>query len=224
MRNRIQSLIIVPDIHGRNKNVRQVLRRKLTNHMIIFMGDYWDSFDLSYETQRDTFLEIISLKKRCPDNVILLLGNHDIHYLTKNVLYTGFQDHRALAIETLLRENLSSFQNAFQYGKYLFTHAGLSKPFWNVISEYYEKDNYNNVADYLNECSIEKAHTLVIKDGNHPMNNISMIRPYSLIMDMYLDEKIQCQVVGHTSGDSMRMYLGGKLIVCDCETLLEIDL
>ena len=70
--------ITIGDIHGRDDwqaiNIRNYDK-------IIFIGDYVDSFEKSDFAILENLKKIISLKKRHPDKVVLLLGNHDVQYL-----------------------------------------------------------------------------------------------------------------------------------------------
>jgi predicted MPP superfamily phosphohydrolase len=49
----------------------------------IFLGDYLDPYEtVTQDKLLQNLQEIIQFKKDNPDNVILLLGNHDLHYFT----------------------------------------------------------------------------------------------------------------------------------------------
>ena len=75
-------MIIIPDVHG-----RRFWRDAVKGHeedKIVFLGDYVDPYEWEGITPGDAFLElkdIIAFKKAHPDNVTLLLGNHDLGYL-----------------------------------------------------------------------------------------------------------------------------------------------
>ena len=47
----------------------------------IFVGDYVDSFDLTNIQIYANLLELIQFKKKFPEHVVLILGNHDLQYL-----------------------------------------------------------------------------------------------------------------------------------------------
>ena len=47
---------------------------------VVFLGDYVDSFTISNIASYENLKDIIRLKKRDPNKVVLLLGNHDIQY------------------------------------------------------------------------------------------------------------------------------------------------
>ena len=68
-------ILIVPDTHGRDfwkvPNIEEYDK-------IIFLGDYLDHYpdESTHEHDIENFKDIIEFKKKYPDKVILLLGNH----------------------------------------------------------------------------------------------------------------------------------------------------
>ena len=74
-------LIALGDIHGRNI-WKQILAKEDNFDKIVFIGDYFDSKDgISVLQEIENFKEILELKKKFKDKVVLLFGNHDFHYL-----------------------------------------------------------------------------------------------------------------------------------------------
>ena len=81
-------MIIIPDIHGLNFWKEAVAGRE--EGIIVFLGDYLDPYpddfpdktaDEIWEQTWNNFNDIIEFKKKHPSNVVLLLGNHDLHYI-----------------------------------------------------------------------------------------------------------------------------------------------
>ena len=108
----MKELIIIPDVHGRHfwrEPVREALSRR---EHVIFLGDYLDPYSGEGVSQADAFGwfgEIIELKKENAENITLLLGNHDLHYLSQD-LAGGRKDYlRAGRIKAILLENAGSF-------------------------------------------------------------------------------------------------------------------
>lgn len=136
-------MIIVPDIHGRSFWRKPILRHFLSQRPIddaekvIFLGDYLDPYPkecISMMRAMKVLEEIIALKREHPDEVVLLLGNHDLPYILPHLFTSGRHDsfyeddaHR------LFTENLSLFSllHSVTIGgrKYLFSHAGIH-PEW----------------------------------------------------------------------------------------------
>ena len=118
---------IIGDIHGRN-----CWKQLVDEHCVnIFVGDYFDPYDLIlFDELSNNFLEILELKKRIPDKVVLLYGNHDYDYLPgideKTKRYDSWN---AQAITKLFVESSHLFEGiAYAIGEeYLVSHAGVTK-------------------------------------------------------------------------------------------------
>ena len=124
-------MIIIPDVHGRSFWKAAVEKAK-ENESIIFLGDYLDPYGWEGITRKDAiagFKEIIELKKSKSDQVTLLLGNHDYHYLPDDCpVKSRYDFENAAEIQKLFRDNLGLFQIATISGKYIFSHSGILKP------------------------------------------------------------------------------------------------
>ncbi|MFI5160470.1 MAG: metallophosphoesterase [Sphingobacteriales bacterium] len=145
--------IAIGDIHGR-ANWRELNIRKYEK--VVFIGDYADSYDLSDFAILENLKKIISLKNRHPEKVVLLLGNHDAHYLHyPRFKCSGFRPAMKTDLTTLFRKNAECFQIAYQKGNHLFTHAGLTNSWYNevlrspVITAIFEKEK--DLAGQLNQ-------------------------------------------------------------------------
>ena len=58
---------------------------------IIFLGDYEDSFDKSNVEILENLKDIIQFAKAYSNLVVLLLGNHDIQYIVKDKICSGYR-------------------------------------------------------------------------------------------------------------------------------------
>lgn len=152
-------ILVFGDIHGR-KFWKEPTNRYLKRvDKIIFLGDYFDPYKdegefLSYDEIMDNFNEILELKIRNPDKIVLLLGNHDFHYcneqfcnLTKS---TRYDDTHCHDFERLFNENKDLFKlcHTEKLGDNLviFTHAGITK-YW---SEKYNIKVDENIEQTIN--------------------------------------------------------------------------
>lgn len=66
--------IFIGDIHGRDIWKDIVSQEKPDR--VVFIGDYFDSFDIKGPVQIHNFKEIIEFKKSGECEVIMLIGNH----------------------------------------------------------------------------------------------------------------------------------------------------
>jgi len=130
-------ILIVPDVHGRifwKKPVTEVLEN--TDKKIVFLGDYVDPYGYEGITSKmsiDVFKEIIELKKKYNDRIVLLIGNHDMAYIGETGSGGRYDRWRADEIKALFMDNWDMFDFFYKEvvaGKtYLFSHAGVN-PEW----------------------------------------------------------------------------------------------
>lgn len=127
-------MIIIPDVHGRTF-WKEAVRNK-ENDDIVFLGDYLDPYSyegITYEDALGNFHEILAFKHAHPDNVTLLLGNHDLGYLCPRINLCRHDFDRHDEICQLLTDNLDCFELCTSReiaGKtYLFSHSFVSS-YW----------------------------------------------------------------------------------------------
>lgn len=195
-------ILAIGDIHG-SSFWEKIIPKVKEYNKIIFIGDYWDSFNINFVEQQKNFLKIIEFKKANPRKVELLLGNHD----EANYLYgsycSGFQELHQYDIYYLFKEHYNLFKIAYQKEEFLFTHAGLSNSFKN---KYFKRSK--NYAKSLNKLYKENpyAFNFLQKDrsgcGEHIEQSPIWIRPKSLSSDLPLD---LFQVFGHTTVKSIEV-------------------
>ena len=141
-------ILINPDIHGR-VFWKYSIEHKDKFDKIIFLGDYLDAYspDLLVN-EKDNFKEIIQFKKDNLDKVILLLGNHDCHYINSKILHSSrYNPFKANIYHKLFNDNLDLFQLIYIYDKYLFSHAGVYQK-WMDLNKLTLKD--------LLDCDLDK--------------------------------------------------------------------
>lgn len=170
-----KNMIIIPDIHGRSFWKKAIEGHE--NEEIIFLGDYMDPYlyeeefadfgdpemdntaidrqDLLFKKIINNFKDIIEFKKAHSKNVILLLGNHDLHYLCidKGSRYDYLN---AGEIFNVLNQNRNLFQMAYEKeinGKrFIFSHAGISKRWLESHSLSLKGWNEENIVDWVNNA------------------------------------------------------------------------
>lgn len=218
--------LILGDTHGRSfwklaVNIENPDR-------VIFVGDYFDSFDIKAEEQLNNFLDILEYKKTSGKEVVLLIGNHDHHYFPE-IGYTGTSGYQQVGryqIEPVIDANREHLQIAYQFDNYLISHAGVSQVFMDMI---FGKGGWNvdNVAEELNELFLYKPHAFEFTGwdpyGNDDKQTPIWIRPTAL---MRANKKTKLknnyiQIFGHTQIDRLDLKhihnaAGGKYYNIDC--------
>ena len=190
--------IVLGDTHGRNIWKEIVFQEKADR--VIFIGDYFDSFNIGPAEQMFNFREIIDFKEKGECEVILLIGNHDFHYYPGGETYSGYKAGAAPAIRQILQENNHHIQMCYQLDNVLFTHAGIGHD-WLVYQNKYES---GSIADFVNDIWKYQPNRFMFygidQYGNTKTQTPIWIRPQALIAgnrDTFL-KKEYIQVVGHT--------------------------
>ena len=188
----------------------------------VFLGDYCDAFDKDNKAIMDNIVDVINFKKLYPDNVILLWGNHEIHYVlpspwihSNKYECSGYRPEMRFDLYEVFNKNFELFQMSFQVDNYLFTHAGVHKGWYNTRfdKDFYKLEAYldrmeidytiNNLADKLNLAFVHRMECMF--DVGHLRGGHSKVGG-----PLWLDKKLAIkplekyhQVVGHTAVSSI---------------------
>lgn len=233
--------IVIGDLHGRDI-WRNIVEKEKDATKFIFMGDYWDSFDVPFVEQVENWTNLVTFKASNPDKVVLLIGNHDFHYMWfAKEQYSGYQHIHEMVIRDYLKQasNLGLMQTAYQQDKYLFTHAGVTKTWFEnskipLISRNEKNeiqvDSIANGINYIWEDHPEAFRftpsTGLDNTGDSTTQSPIWVRPRALQDDMI---EGFTQVVGHTHTPSIVHFQAGDrhLILTDtfdhCKEYLSIE-
>ena len=164
----MKEILVVPDPH-----LRSFWRKILNSDLpVVFIGDYIDPYsDSSFEEGWKEFEDIIEFAKERPDDVTLLLGDHEGQYTGLSNSLARFDYNHAHYIYNFLKENESLFTGAFIYNSALFTHAGVSEGWlktWDLhnnperirnyinnsikFSDHFKQPSYFDLGDSTNPC------------------------------------------------------------------------
>ena len=222
--------IIIGDTHGTN-TWKQIVAKENADR-VIFIGDYFDSFDIGTTEQLHNFKEIIEYKETAftddgldtqrKTQVIMLIGNHDYHYYPGGETYSGYQYGAAPLIRQTLEENKQHMQMCFQFDNIICSHAGIGRD-WLVYQNKYEESS-DNIADFVNDIWKYQPQRFkfygIDPYGDSKTQTPIWIRPSSLMSgnrETFLKEKY-IQVVGHTQVrkiDIKGKHTGGKYYFID---------
>lgn len=208
----MSKILVIPDLHGKDIWKRAV--NQIEHDKVVFLGDYFDSFDIDGNTQLENFADIVEFKTANRDSVILLVGNHDFSYLTRYKC-SGYQEMFGLQITQALNQAYDEqlLQACYSDGKFLYIHAGLTNTWLKAnTQESYDSASSINSAFY-------KDPTLFnfISGGDMYGNDVyqspAWVRPEALIKDMYKGLK---QIVGHTRVPQIASVPFTNVIFTDC--------
>lgn len=207
----MSNLLVVPDLHGKDIWKRAV--NEIEHDEVVFLGDYFDSFDIDGNTQLENFADIIEFKTSRANKVVLLAGNHDINSYVFGDTASGHQKVFAPQISNALKKawDLKQIQACHVVGDYLFIHAGLTYSWLDSIfpnTEIHGDDVENLIGNlFWNNPKMFNFAQRLSADiyGDNIWQSPFWIRPTSLIKDKF---KGFTQVVGHTAMDKINYSHG----------------
>jgi len=214
--NKPPPTVVFGDIHG------SMYWQKVVNEnpacRYIFLGDYLDPYEnISRNQLLDNLKEIIQLKKDRNDDVILLLGNHDMHYMRLDIEpCTRFEETIAKDAHYLFTENFHLFTYAFQEENRIFTHAGISEKWF---FDDFGGDVNKNIAEQLNYPHRDQLPALHrcgwLRGGD--INAIGGIF-WADIKELNVPLQGYIQFVGHNRVGKTTQHEAndGLIVFCDC--------
>jgi len=215
MKKLTKPTLIFGDIHG--STYWKTAVKENPNCRYIFLGDYLDPYkDISPEKLIENLNEIIELKKTQKGSVILLLGNHDLHYLYLDIEPCSRFDYRVEdAAHSLFSDNLCLFSYAFQEDNHIFTHAGISEKWF---LEDFQGQIDKNIAAQLNNPYSDQKPALFscgfCRGGDSEIGGIF----WADINELKDPLPGYVQYAGHNRVGEIQKYEnnGGKIVFCDC--------
>lgn len=152
----MSKILVLGDIHGRNFWKKPC--ENLNNYdKVVFLGDYFDPYDFEKITIIDcinNFKEIIELKEKYDEKIVLLIGNHDYPYYSKDYFNFSWYHcrhsskfHKAIA--DLFETNRDKFKLAHVEEDILFTHAGVESGWLENVVKCKETE-IDKICDTLN--------------------------------------------------------------------------
>lgn len=143
--------LIVGDIHCKY-SILDVIEDKIDNYdKVIFLGDYVDDWLASPEASFNTLEKLLRLWQTYPSKIILLLGNHDCSYLFgEKFRCSGYNPETESYVKDLYKTTFdgeSPLHISYADGNYLFTHAGVTRHFWNDMLALIQK-HYPGIVPY----------------------------------------------------------------------------
>lgn len=224
-------IVIIGDIHGRNNWLPLVEQNLKSADKIVFTGDYFDTYDkhVTFKQMKDVFYKIVKYKILEPYKFVLLIGNHDIHYIHDVQKATRYDFRNATEIKKMFRENEYLLQYAYQIKNHLFTHAGVA----NKWIDY----NYDDLLDYDYEDIYNLGETINLmgmnRNGISILNQVGRSRRgfYDIGGPLWADVKETYkdipdglhQYVGHSQLKDFYKHSKGNSSITYCDVLGTID-
>ena len=202
-----KKILIIPDVHGRGFWKEATKNGKYEK--VIFLGDYADPYEdegITEDAAIDNFKAIIDYKLQNPDQVVLLLGNHDLHYYSEYyseiVAGSRYSPQAAITLQPLFQKNKKHFQLAWEtdWGDrhYLFSHAGITQTWLKRNLDLIRKPDARHLNRLLktNEGLETLAQVGIMRWGDYPSGSIVWADSTELAVSNPLPNTYQ--IVGHT--------------------------
>ena len=212
MKKNFKKYRIIGDIHGR-KNWIELVTPFDEDTLYIFIGDYTDPYyyeGVSYDQMIEQISLMFQFKKEHPDNVVLLIGNHDLQYITDYHETNRYDWLNGPQISKLFKENEYLFSGvAYQIGeKYLVTHAGVTLDWYQKWIDYKNDSlTLEKLCEQINHLweedksafTFSKSARMSDYYGTSPTQGPLWIRPLSLWEhNIFGFGSGKIQIVGHT--------------------------
>ena len=213
----MESIVAIGDIHG--METWKDIAEEHCESRIVFLGDYLDPYGyITRDNQLKNLCHIIYLKIKRPDDVVLLLGNHDLHYFCEDAAIGSRYDFQIKDdASNLFLENIDLFQYAWQIDDVVFTHAGISDEWFRND---FHGDSSKPIAEQLNNASVEQRKAL-FRVGRARGGERGKIGGIFWADSSELDNPLHgfTQVVGHNRVTDVTECFGvqnSRIIFCDC--------
>lgn len=198
-------ILVIGDVHGSDFWKRHVEENKGRVDKVLFIGDYFDSFDITDQKKIfKNFEEIIDLHETLDIPVTTLVGNHDFHY-SKFCLgrYSGYHEQMFIMANRIIDDMIQDGELKIceVIDDFIFSHAGVSGTWFTDISARIPggigelQDLFVCSPGIVNFVDDQRTKS---RYGDDKHQTPIWIRPNSLINDPLGDYN---QVVGHTSFD-----------------------
>lgn len=226
----MSKILIIPDIHGRTFwNVAKEMTDSVDK--VVFLGDYLDPYPEENITSDDAlseFCKILEFKDKYPDKVVLLIGNHDMHYIELKFGNASRMDKlRRDEIHQLFMDDIENFQLVYLLeDKYLFSHAGvyqkwleltglhgedlldtekMLRDYWHVLDVYsWYRGGYGAIGSCVWADLRESLHTELLPNVIQIIGHTQLTKPYITAKLKCLDTR-SCYIL-NTETDEIKQY------------------
>ena len=227
-----QNILIIPDVHGRSFWKTALDSGRYSK--VIFLGDYVDPYEvegIDNLTALSNFKDILSLKITNPDRVILLLGNHDMCYMSDHYKDLAENDRYDDEFEEELQQLFRGWSHFFKLAheeminnkRYLFSHAGVTQTWFKQNLEIIQKPDekhLNHLLDTDEGLGI-LAQVGESRWGDYPSGSIVWADSEELAISNPLPNTYQ--IVGH-SMQFDEPIITDNFACLDCRAAFSLDL
>lgn len=180
--------VVVGDLHGKYEIAQEVLDWDMPT---VFVGDYMDSY---YRSNLDQFVTLDTVLRAVKerDDVVGLLGNHELSYLDPKMRCGGYEWHKEIKLKADYGNVIEKLLLPYVWKEgFLISHAGVSQHLLTslenkTLHQYLDEGDYNQIG--VARGGYDAIGGLFWCDWRHefaPVEGVS-------------------QIVGHTRGGEIR--------------------
>jgi hypothetical protein len=115
--------LVVGDLHGKFEVAKKALNTGLP---VVFLGDYLDSWDRSFEDQFQTLAIVLDAARE--GKAVALMGNHELSYLDETMRCSGWDQLKQTELDIFHAYNMNQYLKPYhEVDGFLLSHAGVSK-------------------------------------------------------------------------------------------------
>lgn len=164
-RKKKMKVLTIPDVHGRKFWLTAVEQHIDDCDKVVFLGDYLDPYTffegITKREAIENFKEMLEFAEKHTDKVVMLLGNHDITYISQYFYRNadgGRHDKKnEHEIKSLFRKHLDLFRLIYEAkngsGKVWFSHAGITRGWYEAHKEFFGTENNEAmIPERINKC------------------------------------------------------------------------
>jgi len=227
-----KQIVIIGDSHARPIAIEIIELHLKSAHKIILLGDYVDPYILSPISDKKVvshLKKIIKYKKDYPDKFVLLIGNHDIHYVHPSIRCSRYNYKIATELRELYTENWDLFDISHQIENYLFTHAGVCMKWldkhWSHFESFGLKPDYSNIDQVLKDVHKSKLFYILHEVGSFRSNPEEYPKVSGAVTWCDKSEGKNDyipgfhQYVGHSQGGILETFGDDESSITYCDTL-----
>lgn len=144
-KEQFEKRIILGDIHGRTDIFNKIYEAEkpvdTTMYSVILLGDYLDTHEnISPEDQVNGLRYLLDVQKmhtKTYGNFIMLIGNHDFHYLCQDPdeIYSGYNPKTNIMAYPILKDAVArhkiKFAEVDMKNRTIYSHAGVTNTWIN---------------------------------------------------------------------------------------------
>lgn len=209
-----KKILVVPDVHGRIFWREPVLKYLDQVDRVVFLGDYFDPYDDEDGVAEDilaNMVQILRLKLKNMNKVVLLKGNHDQHYSSSYFRKCSGSSRCDEANWQVYHGLFERFKSLFQLvlldevrgKKYLFSHAGLTSYWINKVN-YHIWNLVDSRISVTDEDIIDRINALDDSDAGQEM--LSTVGKYRSVFGEKTGSVLWADIREHPLSDGPKRY------------------